>query len=164
MSATPSTLDQALVTCPTCNADLTWDASHGYHVATCVCGWTWGGPAPATARCLLSAALARYPALRDHTLAAVEGALLKAEDKRYQRAEAERSRAWAREAAKTRPCLVPGCVDQPSPAPGWPCIPHAREGRRQGIGPGRGENRAWTVLEIEQLVAAINRANTQETT
>jgi hypothetical protein len=108
-------------------------------------------------RSLLGASLARLPALRDHVLGAMEGTLLKAEEKRYQKAEAERSRARDRERAKMRPCIIPGCVDQPAIGDGRPCLPHAREGLRRGIGPARGERRAWTRDEAAALARSLEQ-------
>ena len=88
-----SPLDEPMFSCPRCGVELVWQVSHGYHRSECACGWTWCGSTPATARTVLRDALDRYPALRDQVLNAMEGALLRAEEKRYQRAEAERLRA-----------------------------------------------------------------------
>ena len=105
---------------------------------------------------MLGTALDRYPAVRDQVLGAIEGALLKAEEKRYQKAEVERLQARDRERAKTHPCIIPGCVDQPAIGDGRPCLPHAREGLRRGIGPARGERRAWTRDEAAALARAVS--------
>ena len=150
-------LDAPLLACPRCGVDLVWQVSHGYHRSECACGWTWCGSTPATARTVLGAALDRYPALRDQVLGAMDGALLKAEEKRYQKVEAERLRARDQERAKARPCIIPGCVDQPAIGDGRPCLPHAREGLRRGIGPARGERRTWTRDEAVALARVLEQ-------
>ena len=152
-----SPLDEPLFSCPRCGVDLVWHVSHGYHRSECVCGLTWCGSTPATARTVLGAALDRYAALRDRVLGAMEGALLKAEERRYQKAEAERLRVRDREQAKAHPCIIPGCVDQPAIGDGRPCLPHAREGLRRGIGPARGERRAWTCDEAATLARVLEQ-------
>lgn len=153
-----SPLDAPLFSCPRCGVDLVWQAVNARHVAECSsCGWFRDEPKPETMRSLLGASLARYPALRDQVLGAMEGALLKAEEKRYQKAEAERLRARDWEQAKTHPCIIPGCVDQPAIGDGRPCLPHAREGLRRGIGPARGERRAWTRDEAAALARVFEQ-------